>query len=55
MNAYFTKAVEYLARRLLARAVVRAAGLMDEFDEASEHAMPKALPTIRLPEIEYRG
>jgi len=53
MNAYLLKLTEYLARRILARAVARASDLMDEFDE--EYEAQKSLPSIRLPEIEYKN
>jgi len=53
MNAYLDKVMEWAARFILARAVVRASELLEEWEAEQEDA-PRSLPPVRLPQIEYR-
>lgn len=53
MQKYLEQVVEWAARRILSRAVMRTSEMLDEMDEVFEYT-PKALPKPQLPEIEYR-
>jgi hypothetical protein len=53
MQKYLKDMVEWAAHKILARAVTRAAEMIDQFDEAYE-AQPRCLVPPKLPQIEYR-
>lgn len=49
MKNYMKDFVEWLAQRLIIKATVRAAEMVDDYDR---DPAPKALPAPRMPEIE---